>query len=244
MTSENPMLTKISKLLAKAEAQGCSPQEAEALTAKAADLMAKYGVDRAMLAANQPETDHLTSKTVSTLNPWGKNKGLLLYMVAEAMRCKCIMLSKKGIANTEDIADRVMIMGWASDIERAELMYTSLLLQMSNGAMHAQGSLLDSPPRAFRHSWMLGFITSVAERIKAAEKRASEASTDDGAPGTELVLADRSLAVRKACNDQFRGQTKKTRRKARSDGYSTGFEASQRADIGGTRIGNSAAALR
>ncbi|MGH3122965.1 MAG: DUF2786 domain-containing protein, partial [Streptosporangiaceae bacterium] len=40
---------RVRKLLAKAEAQGVTPAEAEALTAKAAELMARYGIDRALL---------------------------------------------------------------------------------------------------------------------------------------------------------------------------------------------------
>jgi cytosine/adenosine deaminase-related metal-dependent hydrolase len=50
MTSDNPLLERVRKLLAKAEAQGATPAEAEALTAKAAELMARYGIDRALLA--------------------------------------------------------------------------------------------------------------------------------------------------------------------------------------------------
>jgi hypothetical protein len=37
-----------------------TPAEAEALTAKAAELMARYGIDRALLAADQPDTDQPT----------------------------------------------------------------------------------------------------------------------------------------------------------------------------------------
>jgi Protein of unknown function (DUF2786) len=41
MTSDNMLLGRVRKLLAKAEAQGVTPAEAEALTAKAAELMAR-----------------------------------------------------------------------------------------------------------------------------------------------------------------------------------------------------------
>ena len=54
------------KLLAKAEAEGVTPDEAQALTAKAAELMAKYGIDRALLAARRPETDRPADRKVST----------------------------------------------------------------------------------------------------------------------------------------------------------------------------------
>lgn len=48
--SHSRMLTRIRALLAKAEATGF-PQEAEALTAKAQELMARHSVDEALLDA-------------------------------------------------------------------------------------------------------------------------------------------------------------------------------------------------
>jgi hypothetical protein len=54
---QTDILDRVRKLLAKAEDEGCTPEEAEALTAKAADLMARYGIDRALLGAVRPETD-------------------------------------------------------------------------------------------------------------------------------------------------------------------------------------------
>ena len=55
MHSDPPsaLLNRVRKLLAKAEAEGVTPPEAEALTAKAAELMARYGIDRARLAATR-----------------------------------------------------------------------------------------------------------------------------------------------------------------------------------------------
>ena len=55
------LLDRVRKLLAKAEDEGCTPAEAEALTAKAAELMARYGIDRALhgpglLAVNEAIT--------------------------------------------------------------------------------------------------------------------------------------------------------------------------------------------
>jgi len=66
MTKEAPdkLLDRVRKLLAKAEDESCTPPEAEALTAKAAELMAKYGIDRALLAAVRPETDAPASRFV------------------------------------------------------------------------------------------------------------------------------------------------------------------------------------
>src|ERR1700733_12967315 len=44
--SDENLLDRVRKLLAKAEAEGVTPHEAEALTGKAAGLMARYGIGR------------------------------------------------------------------------------------------------------------------------------------------------------------------------------------------------------
>ena len=80
MPSEPPsaLLDRVRKLLAKAEAEGVTPPEAEALTAKAAELMARYGIDRARLAASHPDTDRPDSRVIDIKNPWAQVRAHLL----------------------------------------------------------------------------------------------------------------------------------------------------------------------
>ena len=87
MQTEPPsaLLDRVRKLLAKAEADGVTAPEAEALTAKAAELMARYGIDRAMLAASEPETDKPGSRVIDIANPWAQVRAHLLSGVASAM---------------------------------------------------------------------------------------------------------------------------------------------------------------
>ncbi len=84
------LLDRVRKLLAKAEDEGCSPAEAEALTAKAAELMARYGIDRALLGALHPETDRPADRVFTLANPWGDVKRHLLAGLAMALRCQCV----------------------------------------------------------------------------------------------------------------------------------------------------------
>src|SRR5215475_445143 len=84
------ILEKVRKLLAKAEDPACTPAEAEALTDKAAELIAKYGVDRALLAATAPETDPLGDRVVDIGPPYALDKTGLLATVAGAMRCRSV----------------------------------------------------------------------------------------------------------------------------------------------------------
>jgi hypothetical protein len=108
-----PLLDRVRKLLAKAEADGVTPAEAEALTAKAAELMARYGIDRALLAATQPETDKPADQIIDVDNPWAQVKAHLLTGIAAALRCQCVLLPRR------DPGTRVHVFGYSSDLERA-----------------------------------------------------------------------------------------------------------------------------
>ena len=54
MNDHDPILAKVRKLLALAEDPAATTHEAETYTAKATQLIADYGIDRALLAAGRP----------------------------------------------------------------------------------------------------------------------------------------------------------------------------------------------
>jgi len=115
------------KAAGEGRGRGSDPPEAEALTAKAAELMARYGIDRARLAATRPDTDRPGSRVIDISNPWAQVRAHLLAGLAGAMRCQCVLLSTNGPGA------RIHVFGYASDLERADILYTSLLLQMAHG---------------------------------------------------------------------------------------------------------------
>src|SRR3974377_1891199 len=126
------LLGRARKLLVKAEADGVTRAEAEALTAKAAELMAKYGIDRALLAAERPETDRPADRVIDVGHPWARGQAPLLCGLASALRCQCVILPRPGPGS------RIHIFGYSSDIERTDVLYTSLLVQMWQGLAAAQ----------------------------------------------------------------------------------------------------------
>jgi Protein of unknown function (DUF2786) len=232
--SDEDLLDRVRKLLAKAEAEGVTPQEAEALTGKAAELMARYGIDRARLGAARPETDAPADKIVTLDNPWAAVKAHLLSGLVQALRCQCVLLNGR--------STRVHVFGYASDIERAEVLFTSLLVQMARGLAAQQAP--ESHARAWRRSWLLGFISAVVSRVRAAEQAAAQAAdaTDaqqaasgDGGPSTALVLADRKLTVRRNAQQAY-PRTRQTRVTYTGSGYANGYREGQRADIGGAKL--------
>jgi Protein of unknown function (DUF2786) len=237
LTTEAPdkLLDRVRKLLAKAEDESVTPPEAQALTAKAAELMAKYGIDRALLAAAAPETDTPADRFVDIDNPWGKVKAHLLCGLGSALRCQCIMITTR-------TGMRIHVFGYASDIERTDMLYTSVLIQMWHGLAGAQVPERSSSPRAWRRSWLLGFAAAVISRVRAAEYAAqshAERSAPAGQPSrTALVLADRALVIRTAMEREY-PVTRKARLTYSGNGYGAGYAQGQRADIGGRRVARS-----
>ena len=232
MSTDTGRLDRIRKLLAKAEAAGVTTAEAEALTAKAAELMARYGIDRALLAAARPETDQPADRIITIPSPWAAVHAHLLAGVASAMRCKCVL---PGVGH----GARVHVFGYASDIERAEVLYTSLLVQMHHALAAARPPEQARSVRAWRRSWLLGFCTAVVARVRAAEQRAARhaaAATGSTGPGqAALVLASREqVAGRRAA--AVYPLTRKSKVTYTGTGYRDGYAKGTQADIGTARL--------
>jgi Protein of unknown function (DUF2786) len=234
-TAEAPerLLERVRKLLAKAEAEGVTAAEAQALTAKAAELMAKYGIDRALLAARQPETDKPGNRIVAVYNPWARVQAHLLCGLAAALRCQCILLPS-------GTGQRVHMFGYESDLERADVLYTSVLIQMWHGLVAADVPARAPSVRAWRRSWLLGFAAAVIARVRAAEQDAerSAAATqaDGGSSSAALVLADRALVIRQHVARAY-PVTRTARVTYSGSGYGDGYAQGRRADIGAGRVG-------
>jgi Protein of unknown function (DUF2786) len=225
------LLDRVRKLLAKAEDESVTPPEAQALTAKAAELMAKYGIDRALLAAERPETDSPASRILDIDNPWARVKAHLLCGLGSALRCQCILLPAGQ-------GSRVHIFGYRSDIERADLLYTSVLIQMWHGLAGAAVPAWSSSPRAWRRSWLLGFTSAVISRVRAAEYAAASRATAPAAAQASraaVVLADRALVIRRNAEQAY-PLTRTARLTYSGSGYGDGYARGQRADIGGSRL--------
>ncbi len=225
------LLERVRKLLAMAEGDGVTTAEAEAFTEKAAGLMARYGIDRALLAAARPDTDRPDNRLIDVPNPWADVRAHLLAGLVAAMRCQCVLLPARS-------GKRVHVFGYQSDLERAEMLYTSLLVQMAHGLARAPVPATARSVRAWRRSWLLGYTSAVISRVRAAEERAAsdtDPARDGDGPSTALVLADRSLVVRRHCEEAY-PVTRKLRITYSGSGYRTGYAEGERADIGGKRL--------
>jgi hypothetical protein len=229
---QTDLLDRVRKLLAKAEDEGCTPEEAEALTAKAAELMARYGIDRALLGALRPETDRPADRKFRFEAPWADVKAHLLAALATALRCQCVQ------TQTEE-GPRLHVFGYSSDLERAEILFTSLLVQMARALAKQAVPAYGNSAKAWRRSWMLGYCAAVVARVRAAEEEAVAAAGADAAAdvgsSAAVVLADRSLTVRLQVSAAY-PRLKKKRVTYSGSGYGDGYREGQKADIGGGKL--------
>ncbi|MDP4508044.1 DUF2786 domain-containing protein [Nonomuraea turcica] len=221
-------LDRVRKLLAKAERTDNDHERATFMAAASA-LMAKHGID----ALPPAGTRQVPGDRIVTLpGPWAGEKARLVSLVAQAVRCRPLLIGRG------DGGQRVHVFGFAADLERADLLATSLLLQMASGLARVRVPEDVTAVRAYRRSWLLGFTDEVYRLLCAAESRAE---ADAAGTGTELVLADRRGEVERAVAAHYPHIRMSVPRTSGS-GYRAGVAAGRRADLG--RTGMPAATAR
>lgn len=227
-------LARIRKLLAQAEDPAATSAEAEAFNAKAAELMARHGVDAALLAAADPQREVVGDLTIELLAPYAYEKGTLGSSVARGLRCSAVLRrSRDGDRAT---SHALHLFGHATDLVLAEMLLTSLLVQ-GTAELTRRPVPRGEHAAAYRRTWWLGFAGAVGQRLRAAEEAAARAAEPDFASAgtsTALVLADRAaLADRSAAEAYPRLRTARTRYLTGS-GIADGQAAGERADLGTT----------
>jgi Protein of unknown function (DUF2786) len=238
-TDHHPVLAKVRKLLALAEDPAATTAEAETYTAKATQLIADYGIDRALVAAADPARDPIGDRIVVLDAPYAADKADLLVTVATRLRCAAVRRTRRGPGprgSTKELS--IHLFGHASDLERSELLFTSLLLQSARGL--ARTPVPDWEHKAaFRRSWLAGFRQAVGRRLADVERRAeaqAESRYERAGTSTGLVLADRAALVVGAMESTYPDLGTARPRHLSGSGGAEGWAAGQRADLGGTAL--------
>ncbi|MFF3629977.1 DUF2786 domain-containing protein [Streptomyces sp. NPDC002164] len=245
---EPRMLTRIRALLAKAEATGY-PEEAEALTTKAQELMARHSIDEALLAARTHSAEAPGACRIGVDAPYETARAILLDAVASANRCRAVWNGDLGFST---------VVGFEPDLEAVELLYTSLLVQGTAAMTKAEaGQRAGGRKRTktFRQSFLMAYAQRLGDRLAADTARVTDAraeaeteagtgagvGTGAGAGGEDAsaarllpVLAARDVAVTEAADRMF-PQTTTTRVRGVTDldGWNDGTAAADRARTGG-----------
>ncbi|MER5477237.1 DUF2786 domain-containing protein [Streptomyces sp. NPDC002734] len=231
------MLGRIRALLAKAEATGY-PEEAEALTAKAQELMARHSIDEALLApdgspgADGPPPGGPGACRIGVEPPYEQAKAVLLDAVARANNCQAVWNEAFCFST---------VVGHEADLEVVELLYTSLLVQATGAMTKAEAALRKGGgkgggrrrTKTFRQSFLAAYAHRMGARLaEAAEHEIAEAKAEAG-QALLPVLASREAAVRDE-TDRLFPHTRTTRLRGVSDeeGWIQGRDAADRARMG------------
>ena len=227
---DDRVLRRIRGLLTKAESTEF-PDEAEALTAKAQELMTRYAVDAALLEVGRPPADGpgVDTRRVHVRDPYVRAKMQLLAAVAGANDVRLVWYSNLGIAN---------LVGVRADVAAVELLFTSLLLQVAQALSAAERPLGRSARRPGRSGGRSCSATrtgspSASRPPGAAPRRRRRPSTHvDLLP----VLRSRQAAVEQRVAELFpRVRTTRSRASVDAGGWYAGQEAAERADVGQRR---------
>jgi hypothetical protein len=238
MSESDPQLERIRKLLAKAEDPAVTEAEAEAYNTKAAELVARYGIDQAMLAASGASTDDIGTLTIPMDDPYSRDKASLLTSVAYPLRCRTL-LHRVG-----QKVDSVTVFGYQSDLGRVELLFTSLLLQASTQLTRVRpdGFFPGESLAAYRRTWLHGFARAVHERLSLAEQEAVRTAAP-GERSAELVVRDRSALVQHRFDEEYGDLRSAAPRRLSGSGYLDGHDAGTKANLDPSALTRRRAAL-
>ncbi|MDX3525104.1 DUF2786 domain-containing protein [Streptomyces sp. ID05-39B] len=242
MTETNPKLAKIKALLAKAEDPASSPEEAEAYFGRAADLMAKYGIDQALLAEAQPSTDEITSQSFDIKGKYVPDRAALLFSITHALGAQNVYWTLTDSADGKRYR-KIEVYAHRSTLDRIEMLFSTLQLQALNGMKKARPQYGESLT-AYRKSWMAGFSSVVRKRLAQAEETAiQEARQQAGGASTELVLVKREAAVERFFKQAHPKLKAAPRRRLTGSGWRDGKAAGERASLGGREVGGTRKSL-
>lgn len=234
-------LEKIRALLDKAESTAADfPAEAEALTAKAIEMMERYRIDEAMIADARPLQDRgeiIEIQFSVGSGPYVNGRVELVHQIA-------MVHSVKVLTGAGYRGKNVYLIGYETDVALTEMLYTSLLVQAT--AALASPEVKASKPgyengKTFARSFLFSFAQRIGNRLRESSADATlkvdATASSEGKRSVALVLADRMNDVEADVLRRY-GKIRTARATsgaASSEGYAAGREAADRADIGTNR---------
>lgn len=231
-------LSKIRALLDKAESTAATfPEEAEALTAKAIELMERYRIDEAMIADAAPLQDRGKIIEVKFLVGSGPYVNARVQLATEIAYNHSVRL----LTSTGYKGKTVFLIGYETDVALTEMLYTSLLVQATS-ALSSPEVKASKPGyehgTAFSRSFLLSFAYRIGERLRESGTAAATAHTPtDGSRSVALVLADRMADVNTDVLRRY-GRLRSSRPisgASSNEGAVAGAAAASRADLSTNR---------
>ncbi|PPK65885.1 uncharacterized protein DUF2786 [Actinokineospora auranticolor] len=203
------VLARVRGLLAKAESTPYAA-EAEALSAKAQELMARYAFEQAVVTAAEPQ--EAAARRLWLRGPYLAPKAQLVDAVAEANRCRSVFYPRLGC---------VGLVGHETDLEITELLATSLHVQSTRAMSHAPDT-----GRAYRHAFLVAYAHRVHQRLTEAGDHTRLATT-----ALVPVLTARRRAVDTRFDTLYPGIRTRRATITNTSGWTAGLTAADLADL-------------
>jgi hypothetical protein len=223
---DEKVLRRVRALLGKAESTEFA-EEAEALTARAQELITRHSIDAALVHTRHAAKAAPAGRRLFVDAPYEPPKALLLQVIAEANRCRTAWHKTLGLST---------VVGFPGDVRAAELLFTSLLVQATT-AMVQKGARQDrhgrSRTRSFRHAFLSSFTDRIGDRLRgAADDAVREAAAETGRADLLPVLAARDTQVDHAVESMFGHLTRHSvSRGWDTEGWAEGRAAADRASL-------------
>ena len=222
---DEKILGRVRALLAKAESTGFE-EEADALIAKAQELMSRHSIDVAMLAHERRDTNAApVAQRFHLDDPYLEAKSLLLHVVATENRCSPVFNPSLGF---------VTVMGFDTDLAIVDVLFTSLLSQSTVSLRTAGAGESAGRGRtpSFRRSFLLSFAQRIRERLSegARAARVDAEATFGGA--LVPVMASRAEAVDGLRSTLFPLTINRETSISNAAGYHAGRIAADQASLG------------
>jgi hypothetical protein len=221
---DSKLLARVQALLAKAESTEYD-EEAEALSAKAQELVSRHSLERLLeQAATGGSGDRPDVRRLWIEAPYVLPKAGLVHVVADANRCRSVVAEKLGFCT---------VVGAAGDLDAVEVLVPSLLVQ-AHVAMGRCGRQTDwsgtSRTRSFRQSFLFAYAQRIGERLRSADEQAAASSGRGG----ELVpvLARHREQVEDACEELFPETVARAGNVSNAQGWYAGRAAADQALLG------------
>ena len=215
------LITKVRKLLAMAEGSG-NPNEADAFSRKAAELIALHRLDAARL--RHTTDDALTVRTFAVgRGAYVRARLSLLQAVAEAHGCRVVFSAGRD-------GTTAFVAGFRSDLDTTEVLYSSLHTQAA-ARMGAVQRSTGAATQRWRRSFLFGYAHEVHLMLAGARAQA-EHSAGDSSDWLPAVRSRDAQVAEFAAHEFGRVVSARAPSAATTSGWNAGRSAAQHADLG------------
>lgn len=243
------MIRKVRGLLETAESYAAAGNDeaAETYTSKAHQLLSKHGLDMAMVKDSGAKPEAVISRTLVAQGKHWIRWSNLAHLVAMSQGVRTIHAKVRTDPTTKKRYDRYVatvidVIGFESDVDAVELLWTSLMVQ----AASAMDRAMDECPSyvnkwTFQINFLDGFLNVVYDRLRKLRADAVKEREVEEQGNLLPVLQDRKLRVDEKVNEKY-GRLRKgaaTGARTSSSGRQAGAVAGRSASIGGTSLPSS-----